>query len=197
MTDQHVVVPKYTDLGLGINRFEVLKYPSLASAQAMFIDQSVIFQSAQDFEDRMTMFQMNTLLKVVLKNDYNKSDIPASKPRRAEYLWRVCLKYARPHNPRAKTHGKRAEKRADQRYRVSPLYLEDSTIAHQVVPPQVRAMQGYFVSHMSPDGVDEEGVELLVRQMHDQGLLVTKQDPVRIWRYYRAKMLSVCFLEEI
>ena len=186
-SDQHVV----------IEGGEVLRYPSLASANAIYMDKSVLFTSAQDFEDRYSMAQMQALGKTILKNKFNSKTVPKSKPLRAEWIWQTCIRYARPHNPNAKRGGKRAEKRADTRYRVSPLYLEDSHIAFTPVAPQVRAMIGYFVSYMSPDGVDEEGVEILIRNMHDEGLLVTRQDPVRIWRYYRAEMLNKCFLEEI
>ena len=194
-SEEHVVIPNFTDLGLGVSRFEVLRYPSLASAQAMYIDQSVIFTCAEDIETRMTMPQMQTLFKFILREKYESvCPLPKSKPVRADLLWDICLKYARPHNPRAKTKGKRAEKRADTRYRVAPLYRE---FIDQVMPPQMRRMAEYFIENMSPDGVDEEGVEQLVMRMHDEGELVTKQDPVRIWRYYRAQMIKMCLLELI
>lgn len=195
--EQHVVIHTGTVAESGEYRFEVLRYPSLASAQAMFIDQSVVYTCAQDFEDRMSMAIMRTLASRVLREKYDKRHLPPSKSRRAEYLWTICLAHARPHNPRAKTKGARAEKRADTRYRVSLLYLEDPLIAHTPMPPQMRHMIGYFVSYMSPDGIDEEGVEMLIRNMHDEGLLVTTQDPVRIWRYYKQDMISRCLLELI
>ena len=194
MSDQHVVIHTGIAQQSGEYRFEVLRYPSLASAQAMHMDQSVIYTSPQDFEDRMTMGLMRSLLRVILKEKFEQFDLPKSKPRRAEVLWKMAIKYARPHNPRAKKSGARAEKRADTRYRVAPLYQE---VMGNLMPPQMRCLIGYFMSHMSPDGVDEEGVEMLVRQMHDDGLLVTTQDPVRIWRYYRADMLDRCLLELI
>lgn len=197
MSDQHVVVHTGTAAESGEYRFEVLRYPSLASAQAMYMDQSVIFTGPQDFEDRFSMALMKVLAKSVLREKFNEKIIPKSKPLRSQWLWDTCLRYARPHNPRAKTRGSRAEKRADTRYRVSALWLQDKESVPRMMrmPPQMRAIINYFEQNMSPDGIDEEGVEMLVRQMHDEGLLTTRQDPVRIWRYYRADMLDRCLLE--
>jgi len=191
-SDQHVVVHTDTRPESGEYRFEILRYPSLASAQAMYVDQSVVYTSAKDFEDRMTMSLMKVLGKYILRNHFEERAVPKSKPLRARWLWETALRYARPHNPRANTRGPRAEKRADTRYRVSPLY-KDFAVAP--MPPQVKAMFDYFLDHMSPDGVDEEGVEMLIQSMHEEGLLVTRQDPVRIWRYYRKDMLDRCLLE--
>ena len=197
MSDQHVVIHTGIAQQSGEYRFEVLRYPSLASAQAMHMDQSVIYTCAKHFEDRMTMSIMRLLIRAILREKFEYFDLPKSKPRRAEVLWGMALRYARPHNPRAKKQGPRAEKRADARYRVAPIIHEDQehTACHAPMPPQMRCMLGYFIDRMSPDGVDEEGVEMLIRQMHDEGLLVTTQDPVRIWRYYRTDMLDRCLLE--
>lgn len=187
MSDRHVVLHFSPVL-------EVLRYPSLASAKAMYIDQSVIFVCPGDFESRLSMGQIRLALRAVLREKYNEKRLPKSKPLLSEMAWQTLCRYATPHNPRAKRSGARAERRADARYRVAPLYFECMS---KRMPPQVRAMVEYFEKEMSPNGVDEEGVEMLVRDMHDRGILITRQDPVRIWRYYRADMLSRCLLELI
>ena len=123
-SDQHVVI--HTGIVLdgsksGEYRFEVMRYPSLASAQAMHMDQSVIYTSAQDFEDRMTMGLMRSLLRVILREKFEYFDLPKSNPRRAEGLWEMAHNDDRAHNPRAKKSGARAAKRADSGLCVAPL----------------------------------------------------------------------------
>jgi len=188
-SDQHVVIT---------GNLEVLRYPTLAKAKAMFINKTVIYTSPKDLIERLSNSSLITLLRRYsnekLHGKLKNSEAIANK------LWPLLLKHAKIQNPWATqpTPGTKSFQKAFTAIQVSQLYFEwkEDKWAKRI-PPQAQVLMDYFVENMPEGGVTEQELEVLVRQCHSDGILKTRQDPWRIFQYYRSMLFERGFLTTV
>jgi hypothetical protein len=160
----------------------IYRYPRLSLAKAMWIDQSVVFTNPQQLIDRCSLHALNYYHKKLTGIDPGWR----SKEVAAEKLWPVLISKAEPHNPFAKRHnnyeGKRAAKREEQTLLFAAKEYFDE--ASPKMATQAYVLGRYLAEHEPRGGYTWDGAEMTARQAHDNNVLKTRQDPVRIFHYY-------------
>lgn len=180
--EQHVVI---TD------NYDVLRYPTLAKAKAMYLDRKVVFTGVKDLVERISNHELLMLLRRY------SDEAPHGKLKNSEeiakVLWPLLLRHAKIENPwlPKPQPGTKAHDKLIDAITVSPLYQEykRDRFAKQL-PPQAETLMNYFVDNIPEGGCNEQQLEILVRQCHADGILKTKQDPWRIFQYYRPTLFG-------
>jgi hypothetical protein len=199
----HVVVT-YNHNG----QLEVLRYPSVGMAKAIFMDHNVIYQCPEDFHRGMSIAQLRALYKRMTPDkDHRTLDRLQSKHHLSCLVWVAANEYAKPFNPRSrapKPGTKKYETRRD-RIRVS-LELRDATssknFTHSLyqryvkLPAQAKVIIQYLMENTAEGNkYTWQQIEQLIVQAHDEDVLQTRQEPVRIFKYYKKRLVDDCLLE--
>lgn len=169
----------------------ILRYPRLSLAKAMWVDQSVIFTRPEHLVERCTLHAMNFYAKKLTGNDPGW----VSKDVASRELWPILLRKASPHNPFTKSKAEnsvRAVARGSQGLLFAAPEFWDE--ASPKLAPQAYVLGRYLAEHEPLDPYTWDQVEQMVRSAHDENVLKTRQDPVRIFNYYVDKMLELGLL---
>lgn len=187
MSETHVVINKWNG--------KLERYPSLAKAKAMCMDRNEIYTSYKDLVERL---HNSVLIQMLHKYSDDKVHRKLKDSEAiAKRLWPLLLRHAEIKNPWAPkpTPGTKSFEKAYTQIQVSTLYAEYKRDRWQkALPPQAETLMDYFVDNIPEDGVTEQQLEVLVRQCHSDGYLKTRQDPFRIYQYYRAELFRRGFL---
>lgn len=173
----------------------ILRYPRLSLAKAMWLDQNVIFTAPEQLVERCTLHAMNFYAKKLTGENPGWTN----KQVAARELWPTLITKASPHNPFTR-HGKtphtvHAVARESQGLLfAAPHYWDESSTK---LPEQAYILGRYLAQHEPPESYTWDQAEQTVRQAHDQNVLKTRQDPVRIFKYYLDKMMELGLLTVI
>ena len=172
---------------------ELIRFPNIAMAKAMFLDQSVVYTSPQNMIDRLSLDDMNYLYRRVARDHITPY---RSKEVAAEQLFPLLCERASPHNPRAQARARkegvlipehpkdRAEKVPISDMRIffaSPQMFDKLSTK---IPPQAYVLGRFLATRIPEGGYTFDTVRMDVRIAHDMNVLKTRQPPERIFKYY-------------
>ena len=160
---------------------ELLRYPTIAKAKAMCMDTTIVYTCPAELAERLTYDSLVSLYKKCTRGQ-GKATLPKSKDRMADLLFPELVREARPSNPWLKRAGKTGV-RAD-RASQTVHFCDKSLIPTLKMPPQAKVVAWHLSDRQPSTGWTWDGLEMTVRNLHDENILLTKQDPTHIWRYY-------------
>lgn len=168
---------------------QILRYPRLSLAKAMWIDQTVIFTKPEQLIERCTLHSMNFYAKKLTGENPGWT----SKEIASRELWPILIRKASPHNPTARKNNwdpgnKRQIAKSSQGLLFAAPEFWDEASAK--LPEQMYVLGRFLAEHEPPDGYTWDGVYDTVRLAHDKNVLKTRQDPLRIFKWYIDKMLD-------
>lgn len=169
----------------------ILRYPRISLAKAMWMDQKVIFTKPEHLVERCTLHALNFYAKKLTGENPGWTN----KQVAAKELWPTLLLKASPHNPftqhnRPKTAVAVARSSQGLLF-AAPFYWDESAAK---MPDQCYVLGRYLAEREPSNGYSWEQCEQTVRLCHDENVLKTRQDPVRIFKYYLDKMLELGML---
>ncbi len=169
----------------------ILRYPRISLAKAMWIDQSVIFTKPEHLVERCSLHALNFYAKRLTGENPGWTN----KQIAAKELWPTLLLKASPHNPfsqhnRPKTAMGVARNSQGLLF-AAPQYWDEAAMK---MPDQCYVLGRYLAEREPRPHYTWDSVEQTVRLCHDQNVLVTRQNPIRIFKYYMDRMLELGLL---
>lgn len=170
---------------------QILRYPRLSMAKAMWLDQNVVFTCERHLMERCSLHALNFYHRKLTGRDPGW----VSKEVAARELWPIITRKASPHNPFARRGeyrgGKHVVKERQRLMFAASEYFDEYSPR---IPPQAYVLGRYLAEHEPPGGYTWDGVTQTVREAHDRNVLRTRQDPMRIFNYYIDKLMDTGLL---